>query len=340
VIDIWTKQARTWCDLVKPTGTGRQRVPGRHNYPSKHVDPGNFLENDEVSRMLGPGETISQDDAPSIYNCVHCNECGTSHERALLAKKFIDNGFTFDGKDELERNFKGTDTPYQSNKMRIRPPPGIPERSDRLFFMGCLSTIKIPKFTEDALKYLLSRGIDFTILKTEACCGYPAYAAGLFGEYERVKAKNAALFAKYEEVVCLCPACYFLYTSDYPEMKTRFSYISEYLTPPATKKTGSVSVQHMCQLQNRGHPEVSGQTNELLKASGYDVKDVPHWCCGGGKGYMYRTDVIDKIAETRMHDFTGDYMTTTCPGCYWVLKVYGARCKVEPRLKDMFELLG
>jgi Fe-S oxidoreductase len=54
---------------------------------------------------------------------------------------------------------------------------------------------------------------------------------------------------------------------------------------------------------------------------------------------MYRIDVIDKIAETRMQDFTGDYMTTMCPGCYWVLKVYGAKCKVEPKLKDIFELL-
>jgi hypothetical protein len=28
-----------------------------------------------------------------------------------------------------------------------------------------------------------------------------------------------------------------------------------------------------------------------------------------------------------------------CPGCYWALKIFGAKCKVEPRLKDMFELL-
>jgi Fe-S oxidoreductase len=325
--------------MVRSTDSGKQRVLGRHNYPSKHVDPGNFLENDEVARMLEPGEKVSEEDSQKIFNCVHCNECGTSHDRAMLTNKFIESGCTFEGRDEIERNFKANDTPYQSNKMRIRVPPGIPETSDRLFFMGCLSTIKLPKFTEDALKYLLARGIDFTILKTEACCGYPVYAAGLFGEYERVKAKNAEIFKQYKEVVCLCPACFFLFASDYPRIPTKFTYISEYLTAPAIKKAGSVSVQHMCQLQNRGHPEVSLQTNRLLAESGYDVKDVPHWCCGGGKGYMYRTDVIDKIAETRMQDFTGDYMTTMCPGCYWVLKVYGAKCKVEPRLKDMFELL-
>nr|MDO8111969.1 (Fe-S)-binding protein [Candidatus Sigynarchaeota archaeon] len=218
-------------------------------------------------------------------------------------------------------------------------PEGIPEKSDRLFFMGCLSTIKLPKFTEDALNYLLSRGIDFTVLKTEVCCGYPAYAAGLFEEYERVKQKNAEIFKQFKEIICLCPACYFLYTTDYPKLPTKFTYISEHLSLPSGKKTGSVSIQHMCQMQNRGHPEVSKETNKLLSGAGYDVIDVPHWCCGGGKGYMYRTDIIDKIAGLRMQDFRGNYMTTMCPGCYWVLKVYGARHKVAPKLKDVFELL-
>lgn len=329
-----------WQPVKKQTKPAKTRFQGRENYPSKHVDPDNFLENDDVARILEPGHVMSQDDAQKVFNCVHCNECGTSHERALLTKKFIEAGCTFEGRDELELNFKGTDTPYQSNKMRIHVPPGIPEKSDRLFFMGCLSTIKLPKFTEDALKYLLSMGVDFTILKTEACCGYPVYAAGLFGEYERVKVKNAAIFKQFKEVICLCPACYFLYTTDYPKLPTRFTYISDYLKPSATRKSGSVSIQHMCQLQNRGRSEVSVQTTKLLKASGYDVKDVPHWCCGGGKGYMYRTDVIDKIAETRMQDFTGDYMTTMCPGCYWILKVYGTRFKSVPRLKSIFEMLA
>ena len=54
---------------------------------------------------------------------------------------------------------------------------------------------------------------------------------------------------------------------------------------------------------------------------------------------MYRTDVIDEIAMTRMKDFTGDYMTTACPGCYWIMKVYRGRAKAKPRLKDIFSLL-
>lgn len=289
--------------------------------------------------LLNSNEPLAQEDALKVFNCVHCNECTTSEARARLMKKFVDDGNSFEGMEELVQNFKAHDTPYQTNKMRITIPPGIPERSDRLFFMGCLSTIKIPKFTEDALKYLLSRNIDFTILKTETCCGYPVYASGLFEEYERVKAKNAEIFEQYQEVLCLCPACYFLYTTDYPKLSARFTFIADYLSPPAKPKDGAVSIQHMCQMQNRGHPETSVQETKLLQDSGYEVVDVPHWCCGGGKGYMYRTDIIDKIAETRMQDFTGDYMSTMCPGCYWIMKVYGRKARSRVKLKDMFELL-
>jgi len=254
-------------------------------------------------------------------------------------EKFVKDGNTFEGMDELLQNFAATDTPYQSNKMKIKRPAGIPATSDTLFFMGCLSTIKLPKFTEHALQFLLNRGIDFTTLGTEVCCGYPVYASGLFDEYERVKAKNAEIFSHYKEVICLCPACYFLFMSDYPQIDgVKFSFISEYLTPPVEKRSGSVSIQHMCQMQNRGHPETSGQTERVLEDAGYEIINVPHWCCGGGKGYMYRTDVIDKIAETRMGDFKGDFMTTMCPGCYWIMRTYGK--KGGPRLKDVFELLA
>ncbi|HME52304.1 MAG TPA: (Fe-S)-binding protein [Candidatus Lokiarchaeia archaeon] len=316
-----------------------QRVPGRRNFPSECVDPTNFLENEDVEKLLNSSEPLTQDDALKIFNCVHCNECTTSDARARLMKKYVDEGNSFEGMEELVQNFKQHDTPYQTNKMRIKLPKGIPETSDRLFFMGCLSTIKIPQFTENALKYLLSRNIDFTTLKTETCCGYPVYASGLFDEYERVKAKNAEIFEEYQEVLCLCPACYFLFTTDYPKVSTRFTFIADYLQPPAEPKQGSVSIQHMCQMQNRGHPETSVQETALLQESGYDVIDIPHWCCGGGKGYMYRTDIIDKIAAIRMQDFAGDYMTTMCPGCYWIMKVYGGKAKSHVRLKDMFELL-
>lgn len=316
--------------------------PRRHPYPCKHVDPATFLDNDEVKALVARGEacTFTQDDYLGLYNCVHCNECGTSEERALLNTRFLDQGNTMPGLPEVLVNFRANGTPYQSNKMKIKRPAGIPARSDTLFFMGCLSTIKLPAFTESALRYLLGRGIDFTILDTEHCCGYPLHACGAEADFKAIVAKNVEIFTRYTRVICLCPACYVVFRDVYPATGVEFTFIADLLQPATTPRSGRVSVQHLCQLKNRSRPDVAGKVDQLLRDSGYTVEPVPMWCCGGGYGYWGRTDVIDKIATLRMQDFTGDLVTTYCSGCYWILKTFGRRCKIAPRLVPLFDLLS
>ncbi|MHA1699605.1 MAG: heterodisulfide reductase-related iron-sulfur binding cluster [Promethearchaeota archaeon] len=320
-------------------------MTGRKRYPTEEVDPENFLDNEKIIYYLENRDNFKfkQDDWIRLLNCVHCNECGTSNERALLNRKFLDDGNEIPGLNEMIENFRQFNSPFATNKMRIHVPDGIPRSSHRLFFMGCLSTIKIPKFTNHALDYLLKNDVDFTILEREVCCGYPLYVSGAFEEYERVKNENAMIFSAYEEVLCLCPACYFIFkTSDeFKELNVKFTFISDYLKPSPDKKAGSVSIQHLCQLKNRGRPDVASKVNNILQESGYEVLDIAHWCCGGGIGFMHRTDVITKIAEKRMLDFEGDYFTTYCPGCYWIMKRFRRKLKNHDKTKliDTFALL-
>ncbi|MHA1319260.1 MAG: heterodisulfide reductase-related iron-sulfur binding cluster, partial [Promethearchaeota archaeon] len=249
------------------------------------------------------------------------------------------------GLEDMIECFRKYRTPYPSNKMRIRRPEGIPDESDTLFYMGCLSTIRIPRYTEHSLKYLLNQNVDFTILEKEICCGWPWFASGCNEEFEICKKENIEIFEEFKTVICLCPACYFLFNKYYkPSMKstTEFKYISDYLKPSDIEKSGKVGVQHLCQLMNRGRKGVDKHVNNILEKSGYTVADIPHWCCGGGLGYMHRTDVIDKVANKRMSDFDtagGDYSTTYCPSCWWVLSRYSKLCKISPKAKDLFELL-
>lgn len=313
----------------------------RDKYPTREVDPDNFLENEEINSMLDRTDefTFTQEDWVKLLNCVHCNECETSEERARLNQKFLEDGNTIPGLEAMIHNFKKNGTPYHKNEMRITKPEGIPASSDTLFFMGCLSTIKIPRFTSNALEYLYQQGLDFTILDKEICCGYPLYVSGAMKEYRELQARNLDVFKDFKKMICLCPACFFVFTQDYPEMDIEYAFISDYLEPAKTEKSGSVGVQHLCQLKNRGYPNVAGNVDKILRNSGYDIEPVPHWCCGGGIGYMHRTDVIDKIAMKRMGDFTGDYMTTYCPGCYWIMKRFRKRAGTSARLKDVFALL-
>ncbi len=327
--------------------TVKERIKGRKNYPTEEVDSRNFLSDEKIRKLIRTKETykFNMDDYYKIYNCVDCGECETEEERIQLKEKFLKDGNTFEGLKELQDCFEKYRTPYPSKKMRIRRPDGIPEKSDTLYFMGCLSTIRIPRYTEHSLQYLLKQGIDFTILDEEVCCGWPWFASGSMEEFEICKKENIEIFNKFKKIICLCPACYYLFNEYYlPEMEkeVEFVYISDYLRPSENKKKGKIGVQHLCQLINRGREGVDIMVNKILEKSGYVVEDIPMWCCGGGIGYMHRTDIIEAIAYKRMEDFNKpdiDYATTYCPSCWWILARFSKICKIEPKAKDIFELL-
>ena len=315
----------------------------RKKYPTEEVEPENFLDNDEVMRLLETRKNyeFKQKDYLKLLNCVHCNACGTSEERCQLNHKFLEDGNEIEGLTEMITSFEKYSTPYSTDKMRIRKPEGILEESKTLYFMGCLSTIRVPRYTENSLKYLLKHKVDFTILDKEICCGYPLYVSGAFEKYEKCKKENVEIFKHYEKIICACPACYYVFKAHYQDdVDAEISFVTDYLKPSDTKKSGRVAVQHLCQLMNRGRPEVTKYVNDVLQESGYEVLDVPHWCCGGGIGYMHRLDIIDKIAKERMSDFKeGDYSTTYCVSCWWILTRFGRKYKIAPKPKDIFELL-
>ncbi|TFG26717.1 MAG: (Fe-S)-binding protein [Promethearchaeota archaeon] len=320
----------------------------RKDYPTEEVDPDNFYSDEEVIKLIKDINRLKfkQDDYYKVYNCVDCGLCDTEMERIQLKEEFIKQGFRCEGLDDMKKCFEKFRTPYPTNKMRIKAPEGISQNSDTLVFMGCLSTIRIPNYTEHALQYLLKNKIDFTILDEEICCGWPWFVSGSPSEYESAKKENIEIFKNYTEIICLCPACYYLYRTEYKkEMGNNIDikYIADFLKPTNEKKSGTVGFQHLCQVINRGREDMHHMVTNIFKKSGYSVVDIPHWCCGGGIGYMHRTDVIDAIANKRMKDFDRndlDYVTTYCVSCWWILSRFGKKNKIHPEIKDIFELLS
>jgi Fe-S oxidoreductase len=310
--------------------------------PCKKISPNDFLENAEIDHILNdPNVTFTQKDAHRLLNCVHCNDCGSSDKRVALNRKFREAGFEFKDSKIIRESFQKTNTPFPVITRRVKVPPEVPKTSKTLFYMGCLSTFRTPELTNHALQYLVKQGVDFTILKDpEVCCGYTAYVAGEMEEFNRIKALNIEIFNRYERVICLCPACYFVFRDYYPKMHPTFQFITDFLEPTKNKKSGSVGVQHLCQLMYRGVDGVEEKVDTILKASGYTVEDIPHECCGGGVGYVFRTDVIDQLAKHRIQAFKGDYYTTYCPGCYWILH-YFQKCRPNKasKLVDLYGLL-
>ncbi|MFW9937870.1 MAG: heterodisulfide reductase-related iron-sulfur binding cluster, partial [Candidatus Thorarchaeota archaeon] len=156
---------------------------------------------------------------------------------------------------------------------------------------------------------------------------------------------------EYEKIITVCPSCYMVFKEEYSELNIKIEYFTEYLTPLERKKSGNLIFQHACPLVYIEFPGIENSLRELYEKSGYNIVDVPHYCCGGGVGHQLRVDIAEKIAIRRMKDFKVDggfipkelekdgYITTFCPDAYWILKFFGRKQKISYQLKDPCDLL-
>jgi Fe-S oxidoreductase len=324
--------------------------------PCREADPDHFIPNDEVKWLIENQDkyTFKQDDFLRIYNCIHCNDCGTSEDRFLLKEKFLKDGGKIERLDETINTFLTHGTPFIKNKSRVKVPEGIPNDSETLLYLGCFTTVKTPTYAGNIIKYLLSKKIKFTLMDEEFCCGYPILCNGAIEAYNELVNRNKALFKKkgYKRIITVCPSCYMVFKKECSAMDIDVKYFTEYLTFSEQKKTGNLIIQHACPLRNGEIPGIVENLENLYKMSGYNVlTKVPKTCCGGGIGHQLRTDIIDEIATKRMKDFKEDsryfkklnseqnFITTYCPDAYWILKVYGKKMKIPFKLKDLCELL-
>jgi len=276
-----------------------------------------------------------------MFNCVHCNACNSSNSRYYLKRILHNSDLKSKTTEAMLESYRKFDTPFNQAKYRFKVPEEVPKDSDTLFFMGCLSTIKIPAYTLNAIKYLLSKGIDFTVLEEEICCGIPLVDSGETEMLESLMEKNKNIFnSGYKTIICLCPACFEFFNHFYTGIKPKVVYITDYLEPLKNKRSETLSIQHLCQLKYRGFEYVLTQVENVLRESGYKIMDhEKHWCCGGGMGIMHIEKTIEKIARIRVNDFHGELLTTYCSSCYHVLKLFAQKEKISPKLVDIFTLL-
>ncbi len=320
-----------------------KKIEDRKLCPTKEVDAEHFMEPDLAcfyyfypKRFILDAENFQK-----VYNCVHCNACLTSNSRYFLKRRLHQAGFKSKSTEIMLESYRKFGTPFHQSKYRLKIPPEVSKDSDTLFFMGCLSTIKVPRFTRSAIDYLLSKGVEFSVLETEICCGLPLLDSGETEMLDALMEKNREIFnSGYKRIICLCPACYDLFDNLYTNLKPELVYIAELFKPLTQKRTETLSIQHLCQLLNRGYQYIIPQVEQVLKESGFKImENEKHWCCGGGMGIMHIEQTIEKIARIRVNDFQGELLTTYCPSCYHILKLFSRKEKIKPKLVDTFKLL-
>ena len=324
--------------------------------PCREIDPEHFVTNEEVKNLLANKKKIkfTQDDYFKLYNCIHCNDCGTAEERFLLKEKFLKDGNQIEGLDEVLETFEKYNSPFTQNKSRIKPVEGIPLESTTLLYLGCFTTVKTPRYGENIIRYLLREKIDFCLLEEEICCGYPILCTGEIKVYKKFVQKNLELFKSkgFKKVITACPSCYMVFKKHYSEHGIKVDYFTDYLKPAKAKKEGNLIIQHACPLKNGEIPGIADDLEKIFKESGYNILDaVPRDCCGFGVGHQLRVDISEAIAMKRMADFKengqyikklkgeNNFITSYCPDAYWVLKSYGRRQRIPFKVKDMCSLL-
>ncbi|MFX1337634.1 MAG: heterodisulfide reductase-related iron-sulfur binding cluster [Promethearchaeota archaeon] len=323
--------------------------------PCREADPDHFITNEEVKRLIESNYIFKQDDYLKVYNCVHCNDCGTSEDRFLLKERFLKDGGKIKGLKDTINALESYGTPFTKNKNRIKIPKGIPKESETLLYLGCFTTVKTPVYAENLIRYLLKKKIDFTLLNEEICCGYPILCNGATDTYNLLVKKNKTLLKEkgYKKIITACPSCYMVFKKEYSTMGLEIKYFTEFLTPAEKMKSGNLIIQHACPLRNGEIPGIVENLENLYHKSGYNILSrIPKTCCGGGVGHQLRTDIIETIALKRMDDFKekseylekdsnrDSYITTYCPDAYWIIKVYGRKKRIPFKLRDMCDLLG
>ncbi|MGQ4874625.1 MAG: heterodisulfide reductase-related iron-sulfur binding cluster [Promethearchaeia archaeon] len=324
--------------------------------PCREVDPEHFISNKELKWLIENKDKykFTQQDYFRIYNCIHCNECGTSEERFLLKEKFLKDGGKIEGLNETISNIERFGTPFFKNKSRIEIPAEVEEQKDTILYFGCFTAVKTPNYGKSIMDYLLAKGIEFSVLEKEVCCGYPILCNGAIDSYKKLVECNKDIFRseKIKEIITVCPSCYIVFKKELSELNIKVRYFTEYLTRSEQKKDGNLAIQHACPLRNGEIPGITEKIEKIYEESGYNVlREIPNRCCGGGIGHQLRTEIIDAIANKRMEDFINiikqnkispnkkNYITTYCPDAFWILKVFGKRKKIPFKLKELCELL-
>ncbi|TFG03939.1 MAG: (Fe-S)-binding protein [Promethearchaeota archaeon] len=324
--------------------------------PCREIDPENFLSNEEILELLSKKDfNFEEQDYYKIFNCIHCNACGTSEERFLLKEKFLKHGCKIKGLNEIISNFEKFKSPFIHNKSRVKSIQGISPESNTLLYLGCFTSVKTPKYAENIIIYLLKENIDFCLLEEEICCGYPILCMGKMSVYNKFVKENLQLFKSkgFKRIITVCPSCYMVFKKHYREHGIEVNYFTDYLKPADSKMKGNLIIQHACPLKNGEIPGIVDDLEDLYRKSGYNVLDeVPRECCGFGVGHQLRVDISEAIAMKRMKDFTEEggylknlqeneknFITSYCPDAFWVLKAYGRKQKIPFKVKDMCDLL-
>lgn len=210
-----------------------------------------------------------------------------------------------------------------------------------LFYPGCLTKF-VGKDIEKNYKKILSKiGVDFITLRDlEVCCGSPILNAGYNEEAKKLAKKNLQVFKDHsvQKIVTACPACFRMFSKEYPKMVEAWDIEVEHITQTISKAISSgkykprknestVTYHDPCHLGR--HSGIYDEPRQILKATGANLKEMRlskeyAFCCGAGSGVKSNfPELANASSKERVQmakETKAKCLVTTCPMCYYNLK--------------------
>jgi glycolate oxidase iron-sulfur subunit len=222
--------------------------------------------------------------------------------------------------------------------------PASGEKRGRVAILtGCAQPVLNPGINEAAIRLLTRMGIEVVIPKNQSCCGALVHHMGK-DEASHAFAKQmiAAWTVEIEgegldAIVVTASGCgttikdyghMFRNDPEWAEKAAKVSALAKDITevltrftlPEATIPTGQTVAYHSACSMQHGQ-KLSDEPKKLLKAAGFNVKDVPegHICCGSAGTYnMLQPEISGQLRERKVSNIeklNPDIIATGNLGC-------------------------
>lgn len=219
-----------------------------------------------------------------------------------------------------------------------------------LFYPGCLTKFVGKDIDAKYRKILNKIGTEFIVLtELEQCCGSPIINAGHLQEAKELADNNFKIFKEHSvrKIITACPACYKMFTKDYPEMIPEWDIETEHMTITINRaiKAGKykpkardikATYHDPCHLGRHCH--IYNEPREIIQATGAELKEMKltkeyAFCCGAGSGvksnYPELANASSKERTEMAKETDAKCLLTSCPMCYYNLKENAEGIKVK-----------
>jgi len=201
--------------------------------------------------------------------------------------------------------------------------------SNTLYYPGCVTRYALPDIGRRYEKILRQAGVDFIVLPGEVlCCGSPVKRAGYLSDFEELKGKNLAIFARFSvrKIITNCPGCYHTLKYDYG---LDAYHVTQVLSPERLRadrrrrgagRTSFITYYDPCHLGRWSG--IYDEPRRLLARAGWTVTELPDnrehsLCCGAGGGVKSNfPKLANAIARQRLALVENSRLCTACPLCY------------------------